>query len=446
MNKFLLKGGMLVNEDQVLSLDILIRNNRIERIDNQIEESSAIEVDCSGLHIFPGVIDAHVHFREPGLTHKGTIQSESRAALLGGVTSFIDMPNTLPHTVSVDKLREKYKIAEHSSWINYGFLLGISANNYKDLVNADFEGLLGLTDDGLYFENANSLLCDREDVLDYVLSNSRHLIAIHSEDSMIINKNIEQYRRTFGHEIPFDAHGKIRSAEACYKSTKTAVDLARKYNSRLHILHLTSGSECELFDSGQDVLKKKITTEVCPQNLWFNESDYAKLGSKIKWNPAIKTEIDRKALIAALKNNQIDLIVTDHAPHLSSEKEGNYTTAISGAPMIQHSLNVMLELCHKGELSLETVVTKMCHNPSLLYGLKERGFLREGYFADVVCVDLKRSYKVEASDLASRCQWSPLQGVVFNSSVLHTFVNGKWSLKDQVVQNVREVHPLIREI
>lgn len=446
MHKILLKGGLLVNEGQVLSKDILICNNRIERIDNQIEESNAIEVNCSGLHVFPGIIDGHVHFREPGLTHKGTIQSESRAALLGGVTSFIDMPNTRPHTVSIERLQEKYAIASESSWINYGFFLGISADNYKDLVNVNYPGLLGLTDDGLYFDNANSLLCDREDVLDYVLSKSNHLLAIHSEDSKMIESNLENYKRIFGSSIPFEAHGKIRSDLACYKSTQVAIDIAKKHNARLHILHLTSGIECDLFESEGDISKKKITTEVCPQNLWFNDFDYFRLGSKIKWNPAIKTEADRKALVAALKNNQIDLVVTDHAPHLLSEKEGNYANAISGAPMIQHSLNVMLEFYHNGELSLETIVTKMCHNPALIFGLKGRGFLREGYFADIVCVDMTKNFKVETSSLASKCLWSPLEGVVFHSSVLHTFVNGKWSLKNQVVQNEREVHPLMREV
>lgn len=446
MNKILLKGGLLVNEGQVLSKDILICNNRIERIDNQIEESNAIEVNCFGLHVFPGIIDGHVHFREPGLTHKGTIQSESRAALLGGVTSFIDMPNTHPHTVSIERLQEKYTIASECSWINYGFFLGISADNYRDLVNVDYPGLLGLTDDGLYFENADSLLCDKEDVLDFVLSNSKHILAIHSEDSKIIESNLENYKRIFGSAIPFEAHGKIRSDLACFKSTKTAIELAKKHRSRLHILHLTSGVECDLFESNEDITQKNITTEVCPQNLWYNDFDYFRLGSKIKWNPAIKTEADRKALVAALKNNQIDLVVTDHAPHLLSEKEGNYTTAISGAPMIQHSLNVMLEFYHKGELSLETIVTKMCHNPSLLYGLRGRGFLREGYFADIVCVDMTKNFKVETSSLASKCQWSPLEGEVFHSSIIHTFVNGKWSLKNQVVQNDREVHPLLREV
>ena len=445
MKKKILKNGSVVSDGKIQQCDLLIVNDRIEQIGGSIDCSNAEELDCTGLHILPGVIDGHVHFREPGLTHKANIYSESRAALLGGVTSFIDMPNTLPHTVSVERLREKYKIAEQSSWINYGFLLGISADNYKDLVNADFEGLLGLTDDGLYFENANSLLCDREDVLDYVLSNSNHLLAIHSEDSAIINENIEKYKRAFGNEIPFDAHGKIRSAEACYKSTKTAVEIAKKHNARLHILHLTSGAECELFDAGQDILKKRITTEVCPQNLWFNESDYARLGSKIKWNPSIKSEKDRKALLFALNNDQIDMVVTDHAPHLRQEKEGDYLSAISGAPMIQHSLQVMLELFLKGEIALEKLVTKLSHNPALLYGIESRGFLREGFYADIVCVDLNKSYQVQASNLASQCRWSPLEGQEFQSSVIHTLVNGSWSLKDQLIQKERTVHPLLRK-
>ncbi len=445
MKKKILKNGSLVSDGVIQEGDLLIVDNRIEQIGGIIDSCNALELDCTGLHILPGVIDGHVHFREPGLTHKGTIYSESRAALQGGVTSFIDMPNTLPHTVSVERLHEKYSIAEQSSWINYGFLLGISADNYKDLINADFEGLLGLTDDGLYFENANSLLCDREDVLDYVLANSNHLLAIHSEDSDTINDNIEKYRRAFGNEIPFDAHGKIRSAEACYKSTKTAVDIARKHNARLHILHLTSGAECELFDKGEDILKKRITTEVCPQNLWFNENDYAKLGSKIKWNPSIKSEKDRRALLMALNNDQIDMVVTDHAPHLKIEKEGGYLNAISGAPMIQHSLQVMLELYLKGEIALEKLVTKLCHNPALLYGIESRGFLREGYYADVVCVDTNRPFYVQASNVASQCRWSPLEGQEFRSSVIHAFVNGSWSLKNQSIQNEREVRPLLRK-
>lgn len=446
MNKFILKGGVVVNEGRVFHSDILIENNRIARMDASIEHASAVEVDCTGLHVLPGVIDAHVHFREPGLTHKGNILSESRAALMGGVTSFIDMPNTFPHTLSTAILEEKYEIARENSLVNYGFFLGISADNYKDLVNVDYPGLLGLTDDGLYFENANSLLCDREDVLDYVLSKSNHLLAIHSEDSKMIESNLENYKRIFGSSIPFEAHGKIRSDLACYKSTQVAIDIAKKHNARLHILHLTSGIECDLFESHEDISKKKITTEVCPQNLWFNDFDYFKLGSRIKWNPAIKTDADRKSLLAALRNNQIDLVVTDHAPHLLSEKEGNYTTAISGAPMVQHSLIVMLELCKKGELSVDTVVAKMCHNPALLYGLKDRGFLREGYFADLVCVDMTKRFKVEGAGLASQCKWSPLEGEVFHSSVIHTFVNGTWALKDQTVQSVRKVIPLKREI
>lgn len=441
---FILKNATIVNEGQIRVCDIHVLNERIERIDSCIEQAHATEIDCSNLFLMPGVIDAHVHFREPGFTHKGSIESESVAAVFGGVTSFIDMPNTVPSTTDVEQLLNKYRIASRESFANYGFFLGVSASNYKSVAELEYQGLLGITDDGLYFEDENSLLCDHLDALEFIFKNSNHLLAIHSENSNVIKRNLYAWKEKYGTLIPFEAHAFIRSADACFQATKEAVALAKKHEARLHILHLTSGLETILFESDANILKKKITTEVCPQNLWFSSKDYQQLGSKIKWNPSIKEEKDRLALLDALNNDCIDLVVTDHAPHALADKAGGYESAISGAPMIQHSLQVMLELVAQGKLTLQKVVEKMCHNPALLYGIQDRGFIREGYFADLTCFSMNSTYIVSKENTHYKCGWSPLMNQTFQSEIIHTFVNGSWVIRNKILHETPKTYPLQR--
>ena len=374
--------------------------------------------------LLPGIIDGQVHFREPGFTHKADMNSESKAALAGGVTSFIDMPNTNPNVLSMEVLEEKYRIAATKSLANYGFFLGVNESNMDEVLKLDTSGLLAVSDDGLYFSDRGNILADKPEMLEKLLANCEAIVAIHSEQESEVVKNEEIYREKYGEDVPVKFHPIIRSEKACYEATKNAVALAKKHNARLHILHLTTAAETEFFRNDIPLKEKKITTEVSVHHLWFTDADYERLGKRIKWNPAIKTQKDKEGLLAALLDDRIDLITTDHAPHAWEEKDKPYFESMSGAPLVQHSLNCLLEFYREGKISLEKLVEKMCHNPAILYGIKERGFLKEGYQADLCLVDLDEKWTVAPENILYKCAWSPLEDTTFHSKVSHTFVNG----------------------
>jgi dihydroorotase len=396
----------------------------ISQIDDSITLQGVQTIDATGKYLLPGIIDGQVHFRDPGLTHKADISSESKAAVAGGVTSFIDMPNTVPNVLSLEILEEKYVIAAQKSLANYAFLLGVNGENLDYVCGIDTSKLLAVTDDGLYFTKKGNLLADNPETLERLFSGCDAIIAIHSEKEAIIEANEEVFRAKYGENVPVSCHPLIRNEQACYEATEQAIKLAEKYNARLHILHLSTAAETVLFKNDIPLNEKRITTEVSVHHLWFTDQDYEKLGVKIKWNPAIKTQKDKDGLLQALIDDRIDIITTDHAPHLMEEKNKPYFQSMSGAPIIQHSLNIMIEFYKKGQLSLEKIVEKMCHNPAILYQISKRGFIREGYFADLTLVDLDQSWTVAQDNILFKCGWSPLEGTTFGSKVTHTWVNG----------------------
>lgn len=424
MHTILIQNIHLVNEGVITETDVLIENQTIKKIGKIIPDSSTTIIDGTGKYLLPGIIDGQVHFREPGLTHKGDLYSESRAAVAGGVTSFIDMPNTLPNVLSLDLLNEKYQLAGQKSLANFGFFLGVTAENLEEIIQLDTSSLLAVSDDGLYFTKKGNLLADSPQIMERLFANCKSIIAIHSEKEQIIEENEEYYRSKYGEDVPVECHPLIRSERACYEATQRAIELANKHQARLHILHLSSAAETALFRNDIPLAKKNITTEVSVHHLWFTDKDYARLGKLIKWNPAIKTEKDREGLLKALVDDRIDLITTDHAPHTLEEKQKPYFQSMSGAPIVQHSLNIMLTYFKQGGISLEKIAEKMCHNPATLYRIDKRGFIREGYYADLVIVDLDQQYTVSKENILYKCGWSPLEGTSFHSKVTHTFVNG----------------------
>ncbi|MEO0066227.1 MAG: hypothetical protein RI983_1553 [Bacteroidota bacterium] len=420
----LIKNINIVNEGQIILGDLLIDNGVIKMIGQLTNITDSIIIDGTGKYLLPGIIDGQVHFREPGLTHKGDLYSESRAAVAGGVTSFIDMPNTFPNVLTLDILNEKYQIASEKSLANYGFFLGVNGDNLNYVINLDTSKLLGVSDDGLYFTKKGNLLADNPDTMEKLFANCKSIIAIHSEKEQVVEENEKIYREKYGDDIPIEFHPIIRSENACYEATKRAIDLANKHKARLHILHLTTEAETHLFRNDIPLEDKNITTEVSVHHLWFSDTDYRRLETLIKWNPAIKTEKDKKGLLKALLDDRIDIVTTDHAPHTLEEKQKPYFQAMSGAPIVQHSLNIMLELYKQGHISLEKIVEKMCHNPAKLYKIVNRGFIREGYFADLAIVDLNSIWTVSKDNILSKCGWSPLDGTTFQTKVTHTFING----------------------
>lgn len=425
--KTIIRNATIVNEGKKIITDILLSNERIEKIGLDIDFenlSSYTEINAEGLYLLPGIIDDQVHFREPGLTHKGTIYSESKAALAGGITSFMDMPNTIPNTLTQELLEEKYVEASKTSLANYSFFMGINQNNLEEALKTDNENVCGITDDGLYFNNDEGILANYPEFLEKLFSRTNSLVALHSEDDAIIKKNTNLYKQLYGEKIPFKIHPKIRSEEACLTATKRVLEIAKKHNNRLHFFHISTVSEANLFEANIPILEKRITAEACIHHLWFSDKDYEKLGAKIKWNPAIKTEKDKIGLLAALLENKLDIIATDHAPHTLQEKCGNYFNALSGGPLVQHALPAMLELYHKGKISLEKIVEKMCHNVAEIYRIKERGYIREGYFADLILVDLNNKWKVTTENTLYKCNWSPFEEQLFKSKIVKTFVNG----------------------
>ncbi len=422
--KVLIKNISIVNEGRIQTTDLLIEAGYIQKIGSANDVQNSKIIDGSNKFLFPGIIDAQVHFREPGLTHKGDLYSESKAALAGGVTSFIDMPNTLPNVLTLEILDEKYRIATKQSLANFGFLLGVNADNIDEVIRLDTSQLIGVSDDGLYFTKKGNLLADNPEIMEKLFANCKCVIAIHSEKEQIVEENENIYRQKYGEDVPIEFHPLIRSERACFEATQRAIQLANKYQARLHILHLSTEAETHLFRNDIPLKEKNITTEVSLHHLWFSDNDYQRLGSLIKWNPAIKTQKDKKGLFEALLDDRIDIITTDHAPHSMIEKQKPYFQSMSGGPLVQHSLNMMLEFHKQGLISLEKIAEKMCHNPAILYSIEKRGFIREGYHADFTIVDLDSSWTVAKENILYKCGWSPLEGTTFQTRVTHTFVNG----------------------
>jgi len=440
----LIINANIVNEGQTIHADVFIQDNIIQKIgDLRLENKEEIEIiDAAGKYLFPGIIDGQVHFREPGLTHKGDIYSESKAAIAGGVTSFIDMPNTVPNALTTEILNDKFRIASDKSLANYAFFLGVNGDNIDEVVKMDTSQLIGVSDDGLYFTKKGNLLADNPETMEKLFSKCKSIIAIHSENENIIEENEAIYKLKYGDNIPIECHPLIRSTEACYQSTKRAIELAKKCKARLHILHLSTEAETHLFQNDIPLKKKSFTTEVSVHHLWFSDRDYQRLGTLIKWNPAIKSENDRTGLLQALLDDRIDIVTTDHAPHTLEEKQKPYFQSMSGAPMVQHSLNIMLELHKQGLISLEKIVEKMCHNVATLYNIEKRGFIREGYFADLTLVDFNSHWTVSKENILYKCGWSPLEGVQFQTQVSHTIVNGNLVYKNGQFNETVKGRPL----
>jgi dihydroorotase len=425
---YLIANGIVVSSKGSEALDIRIANDRIIAIGTSLKLRPGERfIDASGKHIFPGLIDTHVHFREPGLTHKATWQTESAAAVAGGVTTVFDMPNTEPATLSPELVQEKLNIAKANSYCNFGIFLGVSASNLDLLKDYDLEDkkFVALTEDGLYFSGANQLLADHPEAFERIWKQTDRIVAIHSEDSALIEQSEGAYIKKYGRDIPIEAHAQIRSEDACFVATKRSLDLAKKTNSRLHILHLTTYKEALLFDKDLPLTQKRQTCEVSIPHLYFSLEDYQTFGPLIKYNPSIKTKADKLGLLKALNENYIDLITTDHSPHTLEEKQQPYMQSKSGGPMVQHLLQMLLSLVDAGFLSLEKVVEKTAENPALFYGIKERGFIKEGYYADLVLVDIDKPHAVTKENLHSKCAWSVFVGHTFSSTVEMTFVNGQ---------------------
>ena len=421
----LIKNAKIVNEEKIIEGDILIADNIIEAIDSSISVKSAdmTVIDAEGNYVIPGLIDDQVHFREPGLTHKANIETESKAAIAGGITSFIEMPNTNPQTTTVEKLEEKFAIATKTSHANFSFMFGGTNDNLDEILKVDPKSVAGLK---LFLgSSTGNMLVDDPEVLEKIFSSTDMVISVHCEDEATIRKNLKKYKDQYGDDIPMELHPVIRSEEACYLSSSKAIELAKKTGARLHVFHLSTGKETKLFSNKIPLKDKKITAEVCIHHLWFSDEDYKTKGSRIKWNPAVKTAKDRDQLWKALLEDRIDVLATDHAPHTNEEKNNPYTSAPSGGPLVQHALVALLEAHHKGKISIEKIVEKACHNPAILFDVEKRGYIKEGYYADLVIVDLNSPWTVNKSNILYKCGWSPFEGNTFKSRVTHTFVNGQ---------------------
>lgn len=424
MNTVLIKNANIVNEGKIFKGDVLIDGDRIAEISESISAKSANTkiINADGKYLMPGMIDDQVHFREPGLTHKADIESESKAAVAGGITSFIEMPNTVPQATTIELLEEKFDRAAKTSWANYSFMFGGTNDNLEEILKVDPKNVAGLK---LFLgSSTGNMLVDNPETLRNIFSKTDLLISAHCEDETTIRENINTYKEKYGEDIPVKYHPKIRSEEACFISSSQAIKLAKETGARLHVFHVSTARETSLFDNKKPLEEKKITAEVCVHHLWFSDEDYATKGSKIKWNPAVKTKKDRDGLLKALLEDRIDVIATDHAPHTLEEKENNYFNTPSGAPMVQHALVALLELYHQGKISIEKIVEKFAHNPAILFRIKDRGFIRVGYKADLVLVDMNSPWAVKKENILYKCGWSPLEGTVFRSKVTDTLVNG----------------------
>lgn len=440
----LIKNARIVNEGKTFESDLLIENGIISKIEKNISEENCDKIiDASGKYLLPGVIDDQVHFREPGLTHKGDIESETRAAISGGVTSFIEQPNTVPNAVTQELLEEKYKIAAEKSYANYSFSMGGTNDNLEEVLKTNPKNVAAIK---LFLgSSTGNMLVDNPETLENIFSKVKMPICVHCEDETTIRKNTEEYKAKYGDDIPVKFHHLIRSEEACYLSSSKAVELARKTGARLHIYHLSTAKEMELFQNDIPLKDKKITAEVCVHHLHFTNEDYDTKGALIKWNPAVKTQKDKDGLWEALLDDRIDVIATDHAPHTLEEKDNVYTKCPSGAPLVQHSLNVMLNYAQQGKITIEKVVEKMAHNPAILFQIEKRGFIREGYKADLVLVDLNEKYTVSKENILYKCGWSPLEGLELNNKVTHTFVNGFLAFENGEIYNEKHSERLLFE-
>jgi len=420
--KKLLKNAQVINEGSIITTDVLIQGDRIAKIATEIKDAEAEVIDLKGKFLMPGVVDDQVHFREPGLTHKGRIYTEARAAVAGGITSFMEMPNTKPQALTQDLLEDKYKIGAKDSLANYSFFMGASNENIAEVLKTDPKRVAGVK---IFMgSSTGNMLVDNKAVLNAIFSKCNMLIAVHCEDEETIRKNSAQMKAEYGEDLPIRFHPIIRNEEACYKSSSMAVELAKKHDTRLHILHISTAKETTLFRNDIPLKEKRITAEACIHHLWFDESSYDEKGTLIKWNPAVKSLQDKEGVWAALLDDRIDIIATDHAPHTLEEKENTYFKAPSGGPLVQHALVAMLEFYHQGKVSLEWIVNKMCHAPADCFQLKERGFIREGYYADLVVLDTDKYWTVAKDNILYDCGWSPFEGTEFKSSISKTFVNG----------------------
>lgn len=431
MSKTLIKAATVVNEGTINPCDVLIVDGRIEKIAPQLDLAADTEINAEGLHLLPGLIDDQVHFREPGLTHKADIWHESRAAVAGGTTSFMEMPNTVPNTLTQELLQDKYDIASRQSLANYSFYMGASNDNLEEVLRTDPQQVCGIK--VFMGSSTGNMLVDDEYTLEGIFANAPILIATHCEDEATIRQNLARYKATYGDKLTPDMHPLIRSAEACYISSSRAVDLAKRHNTRLHILHISTAEEVGLFEKDVPLGTKRITSEACIHHLWFSDADYAEKGNFIKWNPAVKTDADRKGILAAVLEGRIDVIATDHAPHTLGEKLQPYSQAPSGGPLVQHALQALLDMHHDGQITLEQLVQKTAHNVAACFQVKQRGFIREGYWADLVLVDLHKPYTVSRSNILSKCGWSPFEGHTFKSSITRTWVSGNLVYEHGVV-------------
>ncbi|MEP1488217.1 MAG: dihydroorotase [Algibacter sp.] len=426
----LIKNANIVNEGTIFNGDILIEGEYIKEISSSISAKSAdVHIyDAEGKYVLPGAIDDQVHFREPGLTHKANIETESKAAAAGGITSFIEMPNTNPQSTTIEKLEEKFDIAAKTSSVNYSFMFGGTNDNLEEILKVDEKQVAGLK---LFLgSSTGNMLVDDPEVLEKIFKSTNMVISVHCEDEATIKKNFQEHLDTYGDDIPIKYHPIIRSEDACYLSSSKAIELAKKTGARLHVFHLSTAKETDLFSNKIPLKDKKITAEVCVHHLWFTDEDYDEKGTFIKWNPAVKSQKDKDGLWEALLDDRIDVIATDHAPHTLEEKENVYTKAPSGGPLVQHALPAMLEMYHKGKISIEKVVEKMCHNPAILFQVEKRGYIKEGYYADLVLVDLNNPWTVKKDNILYKCGWSPFEGTTFKSRITHTFINGSLAYKN----------------
>ncbi len=423
MKKTLIKNAFVVNEGETKKMDVLIEAGKISHLGKAIQaDEHTTVIEAAGKHLLPGLIDDQVHFREPGLIHKACIRSESRAAVAGGITSFIEMPNTNPQTTTVEELEQKFAIAAQDALANYSFMFGGTNDNFDEIKKLDTTQVAGLK---LFLgSSTGNMLVDNEDVLRKIFSSTDLVISVHCEDEPTIRKNLAAHIEQYGDDIPIEKHPEIRSHEACYLSSSRAIALAKETGARLHVFHLSTAQETNLFDNNLPLAEKKITAEVCTHHLWFTSEDYKEKGTFIKWNPAVKNKEDREALWAALNDDRIDVLATDHAPHTLEEKQNPYTKAPSGGPLVQHALLALLTAVKAGKITLEKMVEKACHNPAILFQIAKRGYLREGYFADLVLVDLNKTVTVKKEDLLYQCGWSPFEGTTFDAAIEKTWVNG----------------------
>ena len=437
MNRILIKNAKIVNEGSIFEGDVLIENEFIVEIADFIsaKSSDCKIIDAEGNFLIPGAIDDQVHFREPGLTHKGDIESESRAAVAGGITSFIEQPNTIPNALTQEILEEKYQIAENNSFANYSFMMGASNDNLAEVLKTNPKNVAGIK---IFLgSSTGNMLVDNEEVLERIFSSTPLLIAVHCEDETTIKNNLEKFKAQYGEDIPVSAHHLIRSEEACYLSSSKAIALAKKTGARLHIFHLSTAKEMDLFTNKIPLEQKKITAEVCIHHLWFTNADYDTKGNFIKWNPAVKTENDRNALWEALLDDRIDVIATDHAPHTLEEKQQSYLKAPSGGPLVQHAVVAMFEAYLQGKISVEKIVQKMAHNPAILFKIEKRGFVKVGYYADLAIVNSGLPWTVKKDNIFAKCGWSPFEDFTFRSRITHTFVNGELVYHNFKVKDIR---------